>query len=599
MNPKLDRPFDWTARSIREIPAAVALFDRDLCYLAASKRWVSAFGLPRLPLAGWRHEELCRAGREALDEVQRRALAGETVEDYQLVDDDAEPTARPAILRARPHRNPDGSIVGVIVSLREAPAPSVRELAPVPDPLTGLPDRHQFARHLHGILSDPDPEHRAVVVFAVNLDSFRSLNTLHGFKVGDEVLKVVAERLVLGTRSRHSGEAGAAARGRDMVARLGDDEFGIICGPSALPQAEAEAFAARLPRIVQSPIVIGAQTLRVTASIGLITTTPAHRDADDVLRDLDLALHQAKALGSGKVLAWEPALTRTATRRYSLVEEVRNAFDNGELVLHYQPILRLSDSRMAGAEALLRWNHPSEGLVTSGAFLPLLEQTGMIVEVGCWVIREVVRQIESWRQLYGRDVIDWVSVNLSARQFDDPSALLATLRGIYEGGFSLRRLRLEITETGFMRNPTVTRAVLAQLDSLGIQIAIDDFGTGYSSLNSLHTYPVDMIKIDAEFIARIGTADGEKLAHALLNVARTYDATIIAEGIETAAQRDFLEASGCGFGQGYLFAEPMAGALLGAYALTRSVNVDAAPARKRPAARVVSLPASANPLRVV
>ncbi len=599
MNPELDRPFDFTARSIREIPAAVALFDRDLCYVAASKRWIAAFGLPRLPLPGWHHDELCRAGQEGLGEVQRRALAGETVEDYQLVDDEAVPNPRPAILRARPHRRHDGSIVGVIVGLREVPVPTVIERAPAPDPLTGLADRHQFARHLREILSDPDPERRAVVVFALNLDSFRSLNTLHGLRLGDEVLKIIAERLVLGTRSRHSGEAGAAARDRDMVARLGGDEFGIICGPPALPQAEAEAFAARLPRIVQAPIVIGAQSLRVTTSIGFITTTPAHRDADDVLRDLDLALRQAKALGSGKVLAWEPALTRTAIRRYSLVEQVRRGFDNGELVLHYQPILRLSDSRMVGAEALLRWNHPSEGLVTSAAFLPLLEETGLIVEVGCWVIREVVRQIESWRVLYGRDVIDWVSVNLSARQFDDPSALLATLRGIYEGGFSLRRLRLEITETGFMRNPEITRAVLAQLDAVGIQIAIDDFGTGYSSLNSLHTYPVDMIKIDAEFVARIGTADGEKLAEALLNIARTYDATIIAEGIETAAQRDFLEASGCGFGQGYLFAQPMAGALLGAYALTHAVNTGPEPARKRPASRTISPPASAHPLRVV
>ncbi len=600
MNPELDSSFDGgTVRSIREIPAAVALFDRDLCYVAASKRWIGAFGLPRLPLAGWRHDELCRAGLEALDEVQRRALAGETVEDYQVVDDEAEPNPRPTILRARPHRHPDGSIAGVVVGLREHPAPSVKERAPAPDPLTGLAGRHQFARRLRQILSDPDPERRAAVVFGVNLDGFRGLNTLHGSSVGDEVLKIIAERLVLGARSRHSGEAGTAARDRDMVARLGGDEFAIVCVAPALPQAEAEAFAARLPRIVESPIVVGAQSLRLTASIGFITTTPAHRDADDVLRDLDLALRQAKAMGSGKVLAWEPALTRTATRRYSLVEQVRRASDNGELLLHYQPILRLNDSRMVGAEALLRWNHPSEGLVTSGAFLPLLEETGLIVEVGCWVIREVVRQIESWRLLYGRDIIDWVSVNLSARQFDDPSALLATLRGIYEGGFSLRRLRLEITETGFMRNPKVTRAVLEQLDALGIQVAIDDFGTGYSSLNSLHTYPVDMIKIDAEFIARIGTADGEKLAHALLNIARTYDATIIAEGIETAAQRDFLEASGCGLGQGYLFAEPMVGALLGAYALTRAINIDTAPARKRLAGKTVSLPALANPLRVM
>ena len=597
MNPELDGPFGWAVRFVSELPAAVALFDRDLRYVAASESWISAFGLYRVPLAGRRHDEFRKAGREALKEVQRHALAGETVEDYHLIDDD--PEARPwsAILSARPHRGPDGSIAGVTVGLREDPEPGAREGGPARDPLTGLADRHQFARRLRELLSDPDPERRAVVVFGINLDSFHDLNTLHGLAIGDEVLKIIAERLVLGTRSRHLGEAGAAVRGRDLVARLGGDEFGIICGPPALPQAEAEAFAARLPRIVQSPIAIGAKSLRLTASIGFITTTPAHREAEDALRDLDLALRQAKALGPSKVVAWEPALTRVAIRRYSLAEQLRRAFDNGELVLHYQPILRLSDNRVVGAEALLRWNHPSEGLVASAAFVPLLEETGLIVEVGCWVIREAVRQIESWRLLYGRDIIDWVSVNLSARQFDEPSALLATLRAIHGSGFSLQRLRLEISETGFMRNPEITRAVLAQLEGLGVQIAIDDFGTGYSSLNSLRHYPVDTIKIDAEFIAQIGTADGEKLAQALLNIARTYDAGIIAEGIETEAQRDFLHARGCGFGQGYLFAEPMAGALLGAYALTRAASADRGPARKHTTGRMISPPTSGNLLR--
>jgi diguanylate cyclase (GGDEF)-like protein len=467
------------------------------------------------------------------------------------------------------------------------------------DPLTGLVDRHQFTRRLQEILSDPDPDRRSVTAFALNLDSFRTLNTLHGFRVGDEALKIVAERLVSCTRSRDPGEMGAAVRERDMVARLGGDEFGIICGPPALSQAEAQAVAARLPRVIAAPIAIGGQSLRLTAGTGFVTTIPVHREADDVLRDLDLALRQAKALGSGKAIAWEPALTRAAMRRCTLADEVRRAVDDGELLLHYQPILQLSDMRMVGAEALLRWNHPREGLVTSASFLPILEETGLIVEVGSWVIREAVRQIESWRRLYGRDIVDWVSVNLSARQFDDPASLLATLRGIYGSGFSLRRLRLEITETGFMRNPDMTRAVLAQLDALGIQIAIDDFGTGYSSLNSLRNYPVDTIKIDAEFISQIGTASGEKLAQALLNIARTYDAAIVAEGIETVAQRDFLAARGCGYGQGYLFSEPMDGALLGAYALTRAVSADPAPAGRTPPDGRVNPPASKNRLRAV
>jgi len=596
MTAALDSPVDWMVRLVSEIPAAVAVFDRDLCYVAASEPWIRAFGLRRRTLAGRRHDQVCKTGREAVEAVQRQAVVGETVADYHLVGDDAAPNRRPAILSARPHRDSAGDIAGVVMGLIEDPVPGVRESGPpAPDPLTGLADRQQFARRLHELLSDPDPERRAVVVFAINLDGFRNLNTLHGFAIGDQVLKIIAQRLVLGTRSRDPGDGGTAARGRDMVARLGADEFGIICGPPALPQAEAEAFAARLPFIVQSPIAIGAQSLRLTASIGVVTTTSAHREADDALRDVDLALRQAKALGPSKVLAWEPTLTRTAIQRYSLAEELRRAFDNSELVLHYQPILRLGDNRMVGAEALLRWNHPSEGLVASTGFLPLLEETGLIVEVGCWVVREAVHQVETWRLLYGRDIIDWVSVNLSARQLDDPSALLASLRGMHGDGLSVHRLKLEISETAFMRNPEITRTVLAEVDGLGIRVVVDDFGTAHSALSSLEHYPVDTIKLDAGFIARIGTAEGERLAQALLNIARSHDAAIIAEGIETEAQRDFLHAGGCGFGQGYLFAEPMDGALLGAYALTHAAKAGRRPARPRPAGRTINPLPSANP----
>ena len=585
MTAELDRSLDWATRFVAEVPAAVALFDRDLRYVAASPAWIAMFGLARASLTGHRHDQLCKAGRAALEAVQRRALAGELVEECRIADDQPASGSLRSRFSARPHRDPAGGVAGVIVGLREDNAPDVLEaVQPVADPLTGLAERHEFTRHLSAALAVPDPaardpDHRAVLVLAVNLDSFRNLNNLHGFGVGDQVLKIIAERLVLGTRSRISDEADEASRGRDIVARLGADEFGIICGPPALPHAEAEAFAARLLRMVQTPIAIGGLPLRLTASIGFITTTPAHREADDALRDLDLALRQAKALGPSKVSAWEPALTRAATRRYLLAEQLRQAFDNAELALHYQPILRLSDNAMVGAEALLRWNHPSEGLVSSADFLPVLEETGLIVEVGAWVIREAVRQVESWRLLYGRDIIDWISVNLSARQFNDPSSLLATLRAIYDSGFSVHRLKLEITETAFMRNLEITRAVLAQLEALGIRVAIDDFGTGYSSLNSLRHYPVDTIKIDAEFVGQIGTAEGDKLFQALLNICRVYGAAIVAEGIETAAQRDFLRAAGCGFGQGYLLAEPMEGALFGAYALTHAVQASAGPSR--------------------
>jgi diguanylate cyclase (GGDEF)-like protein len=562
---------DWRTRFVTEIPAAVALFDQELKYLAASAAWIEAFDLSRIALVGRRHDELRKGSGEALAEVQRRALLGEAVENYQAGDVDPGGKFWGTILSARPHRDSDGTIGGVLVALQQMQVfggDAASQL--VPDPLTGLADRQGFARRLREVLTEAAPQRRPVVVLLVNLDRFRAVNNLHGVRIGDQVLRIVAQRLVFGTRSPRPGEEPPAGeeRARDLVARLGADEFGILLGTPPPKLADVETLTERLLSSVQRPVAIDDLRLRVTASIGFVVTGAAHRDEDAVLRDLDLALREAKSRGPGRAVAWEPSLTRTATRRYSIANQLRRALDNGEFVLHYQPIIQLADGRMVGVEALLRWNHPSDGLVPPDAFIPLLEESGLIVPVGCWVIREAVRQVESWRLLYGRDIVDWISINASARQFNDPAPLLTVLSEAYESGFPLRRLTIEITETSLMRNPEATRGVLAELHNLGVHIAIDDFGTGYSSLDAFHHYRADAIKIDAGFIARIGSAEGEKLTGALLGIARMYGATVIAEGVETAVQRDFLAANGCPFAQGFLFARPMDGAALGTYALT-------------------------------
>jgi diguanylate cyclase (GGDEF)-like protein len=566
---------DWRTRFVTDIPAAVALFDQELRYLAASPAWIDAFDLSRVALVGRRHDELRKGGGEALAEVQRRALLGEAVENYQAADVDRGGQFWGTILSARPHRDTDGTIAGVLVALQQTRAFGAERASQlVPDLLTGLADRHGFTRRLREVLAETAPQRRSVVVLLINLDRFRAVNNLHGVRIGDQVLRIAAQRLLFGTRSQRPGEELAAGepRARDLVARLGADEFGIMLGVPPPKLADVGILTDRLLDIVQSPITIDDLRIRVTASIGFVVTGPAQRDEDDLLRDLDLALREAKSRGPGRVVAWEPSLTRTATRRYSIADQLQRALDNGEFVLHYQPIIQLADDRMVGVEALLRWNHPSDGLVPPNAFVPLLEESGLIVPVGCWVVREAVRQVESWSLLYGRDIVEWISINASARQFNDPAPLLAMLSEAYESGFPLRRLTIEITETSLMRNPETTRGVLAELHNLGIRIAIDDFGTGYSSLDAFQHYRADAIKIDAGFISRIGSAEGEKLAGALLGIARMYGATVIAEGVETAAQRDFLSANGCQFGQGYLFARPMDAAALGIYALNRAAR---------------------------
>jgi diguanylate cyclase (GGDEF)-like protein len=511
----------------------------------------------------------------------RRGLAGECVEAHPIVENRL---PEKSVFNVRAHRSADGSVAGVIVALRPAPVALLGHALPMTDPLTGLAERRDFARHLQETLAESDGERRSVAVFAINLDNLRTITNLHGAAAAAEVLKVTAGRLGSGTRSAANDDVGLGRRG-DLVARLGPDQFGIVSSRSGLSLTEAEALAARFLRIVQNPIATGSESLRLNASAAFIMTGEPHRDADDVFRDLDLALQEAQTVGPNRVVGWEPALTAMASKRYSLADQLRRAFDNGEFALHYHPVMRMADDRMVGVEALLRWNHPSEGLVAPGAFLPVLEDSGLILEVGCWIVREAVRQVESWQMLYGRDLVNWIALNLSARQFIDPKPLLNTLRGIHDGGFSVGRLKFEIAETALTRNPEISRAALAELERLGIRVAIDDFGTGHSSLTSLRNYRVDTIKIDSAFIGQIGTPQGEKLVDALIDIAHGYGASVIAEGIETAPQRDFLRRGGCELGQGYLFAEPMDGARLGAYALVHATTAgDAARgAQVRPA----------------
>ena len=247
------------------------------------------------------------------------------------------------------------------------------------------------------------------------------------------------------------------------------------------------------------------------------------------------------------------------------IEQLQRAFENGEFVLHYQPILRLSDGHMVAAEALLRWNHPSEGLIAPRLFLPLLEESGLIVEIGCWAVREAVRQVGSWRVLYGRDIAEWVGVNLSPQQLDDPASFVATLRGGYDAGAMVSRLRLEIGEAALLHRPGLAATLFPGLTPLGVGVVVDAFDA--APLGP----PIAAVKIDAAPAARGAASARERVAQRL-RAAAAGGVEIIARGIETTAQCEAMRALGCGLGQGYLFADPMDGALLGTFALSRAVG---------------------------
>ena len=569
-------PAEWIARFVAEIPTGVAVFDRELRYIAANPSWADAFGFG-VPPAGQRHDELDPRGGALLVGLQRRALTGETAKTSAVIDDNGGGVHR--TVTVRPRRGHDGAVVGVVAALHESTTTTAARARHAGlDHVTGIAGRNRFLDRVRAAVRKG--ARSGAAMFLLDIANFKGVNDLYGARVGDAVLKAIAARLSAGIRSQTAWDGGpdgtAVPREADLVARLGADEFGLVLGAPAPTPVAAEAFARRLLAIVESPVSVGELRLRLTANVGFIITGPAHRRVDDVLRDLNIALQEAKAHGPSSARAWEPALTSTVGRRLIMLDQLRRALDQGEFVLHYQPILDLASGRVVGAEALLRWNHPSDGLVAPGDFLPLLEQSGLIVPVGCWVIREVARQSQVWQMLYGRKMIDWVAVNVSPRQFNDPAPLLATLREIGDSGFPLDRLKIEITESAVMREPEVTKAVLGQLRDLGIRVALDDFGTGYSALGALRHYSVDTIKIDRDFTTRLDTEDGRELVMALLRIARIYGAAVVAEGVETAAQRDILHDAGCDLGQGYLFARPMDGGFFGAYALTHLVDAIAA-----------------------
>jgi diguanylate cyclase (GGDEF)-like protein len=560
-----------------DFPSAAALFDHQLHYVAANGPWLDVFGIDGNAIVGRRHHELDPLSGPVIAELLRRALDGEDVESCELGEPDPAHQSRRFLLSAR--RRSGKGPAGVVATVHEVSSGnSVGGLPDVTDQLTGLPGRHRFMAHVRSIVA-PHSNWHPTAMFLLDIDNFKGVNDLYGAGIGDGVLKIIANRLLAGTRSRPVPEKSTSRLGgrtQDIVARIGADEFGIALGNPSPTLADSEAFARRLLQLVGNPVMIGEECVRLSASIGYILTSPTHRNEDDAMRDLDVALQEAKARGPNGAKAWEPSLTSTVGRRLALLDQLRRALDEGEFVLHYQPILRLSDGKVVGAEALIRWNHPQDGLVPPAAFLPVLEESGLIVPVGCWVIREAVRQMQVWQMLYGRDILDWISINVSARQFNDPSLLLATLKGVNDSGFPLDRIKLEITESAVMRNPDITRSVLNELQEIGIRLAIDDFGTGYSALGVLRHYAVDTIKIDGGFTNRLDTTDGKELVLALLKIARIYGADVVAEGVETVAQADILRMAGCGFVQGYLYAKPMDGSFFGAYALTHLVENTAA-----------------------
>jgi len=423
------------------------------------------------------------------------------------------------------------------------------------DPLTGLPNRRLFVDDVAERLASSSPDHRPAVLF-LDLDDFKLVNDTLGHAAGDRLLVDVADRLR------------GVLRPEDLCARFGGDEFAVLLedGPDL---AAVVGVGERIIDSLRIAFLINGVEVNVGASIGIATARLGTERADELLRNADVAMYTAKSSGKNRVSVFEPTMHAAIVARHELSAELSRSLGRGELVLLYQPIVDLRTGMPTGAEALVRWRHPKRGLISPEEFIPLAEETGIIVPLGRWVLDEACHQAARWSAAgeVGRPLA--ITVNLSAQQLAD-AAFVTDLEAILaDAGLPAEQLVLEMTETDMFHDTSTTISRLEALRALGVRVAIDDFGTGYSSLGYLRRFPVDILKIAREFIGETDRPEEWPFAAAIVALGHALGMAIIAEGIEDRTQLAHLQGLGCELGQGFLFARPLEATAIGRFLATR------------------------------
>jgi len=419
------------------------------------------------------------------------------------------------------------------------------------DSLTGLPNRALFMDRLeHRLARQKRRPGEGFSVLFLDVDRFKVVNDSLGHVRGDELLIEIARRL------------SSCLRPGDTVARLGGDEFTILLEDVAEP-SDANRIADRIHDELNAPIELKEQEVFTAVSIGIAHGASRYTKPEEILRDADTALYRAKAQGRGRSIEFDPSMHDRAVALLQLETDLRRALERNELRLHYQPVISLKSGKITGAEALVRWMHPLRGLVPPGDFIPLAEETGLIVGIGAWVLQEACKQGREWQERFGV-AID-MGVNLSSKQFLQPDLVGQVAAVLQKTGFSPKHLRLEITETVLMEKGVAVADVMTELRAMGIRLDLDDFGTGYSSLSYLHQFPLDTLKIDRSFVSRINATDeGAEIVNTILALAASLDMEVVAEGVETAEQLSKLRELKCGYAQGYHLCKPVESGRFGA-----------------------------------
>ena len=412
------------------------------------------------------------------------------------------------------------------------------------DNLTGLPNRHLFVDRLGQALERTRRRGNRVAVLFMDLNGFKVVNDSLGHEAGDLLLTVVAQRL------------GRCLRPEDTLARFGGDEFVVLVEDVDGPGA-AVRVAERITEELRRPFVLEGRELYASASIGIAMGTARTKSPEDLLRDADTAMYRAKD-GGGGFRVFDPAMYERAFRRLELENDLRRAIEAREFVILYQPIFDFGNQGVWGVEALVRWNHPERGLLNPGEFVPVAEETGLIVPIGNWVLEEACRQTKGWQESHPRTAPLGVIVNLSAKQLRQPDCVESVRAALAKSGLGARSLSLDVTETAFIDALEGNRLALERIQALGVRISIDDFGMGYSSLSYLKRLPADALKIDKSFVKGFGEDTGDTaIVRMVIDVGHTLGLRVVAEGVETWAQAALLEETGCDMAQGYHFAGPL------------------------------------------
>lgn len=451
---------------------------------------------------------------------------------------------------AAPYFGPDGEVMGFrgadrdITERKRTEAQLLHDA--FHDSLTGLANRTLFMEHLQLCIEKGKSRRpKQFAILYLDFDRFKVVNDSLGHSEGDKLLKFIARRLE------------ACIRPGDLVARFGGDEFVILLNDLTQP-SEALLVAERIRNGLNEPFDLNQRMIFVTTSIGVALSTSKPASADEMVRDADISMYAAKASGGAQYQIFDEAMHAQASRKLQLETELRGAFARREFTLFYQPVIRLKDNRLVGFEALIRWDHPVRGRLAPDEFIPIAEESGLILKLGEWTVRESCRQMREWQSLYPEAEDLSVAVNLSSKEFRQPELPERIASALRATGLPGRCLKLEITESHIMDHTDLAVTTINRLRSLGVEFSLDDFGTGYSSLSYLHRLPFRFLKIDRSFVSQMcETVENSEIVNTIIRLGQSLNMKVVAEGIETPEQASRLIARNCDLGQGYLFSKPM------------------------------------------